>query len=154
MEAKINEPDYWSVWTEPASTALSETRCRELLGTHSVGRVAWQAADGLQMLPISYVCYQHGVAFRTSPYGMLSDLVRPTEVVFEADQLDPGSRTGWSVVLRGRAEAVAEPRDLVELWRVDGLVPWASGVRNLFIQVTPRQLSGRAFSGSARPLGS
>ena len=55
------------------------------------------------------------------------------------------SRTGWSVVVVGRAQAVAEPRELVQLWTVDGLTPWAEGVRTLFIEVTPRKITGRLF---------
>lgn len=79
------------------------------------------------------------------PYGLLSQLIRPTEVVFEVDELDQTLRSGWSVVVHGRAEAVASPAELIHLWTVDGITPWASGIRTLFIGVQPRVLSGRAF---------
>lgn len=129
--------------------ALSETRCRELLAGHSVGRVAWQAADGLQILPVSYAWDEGTVVFRTSPYGVLSELVRATDVVLEIDELDEKCRQGWSVVVRGRTRGVAEPGALVRMWALDGLVPWATGVRNLFIAITPQKISGRALD--ARP---
>ena len=83
----------------------------------------WKGADGLQLLPVSYAFHHDAVVFRTSPYGVLSELVRPVEVIFEVDDLDSESRTGWSVVVTGRAQAVAEPRDLVELWTIDGVTP-------------------------------
>jgi nitroimidazol reductase NimA-like FMN-containing flavoprotein (pyridoxamine 5'-phosphate oxidase superfamily) len=124
---------------------LSAERCRQLLAEHHVGRVAWEGADGLQLLPVSYAFHRNAVIFRTSPYGVLSELVHPADVVFEVDELDTQSRTGWSVVVAGRAQAVAEPRDLVQLWTVDGLTPWAEGVRTLFIEVTPRKITGRLF---------
>jgi hypothetical protein len=73
----------------------------------------------------------------------LSELIRPTDVGFEVDDLDQQEQTGWSVVLRGRAQAVAQPEDLVRLWTIHGLVPWASGVRNLFIRIEPQRVSGR-----------
>ncbi|MFP5283530.1 MAG: pyridoxamine 5'-phosphate oxidase family protein [Actinomycetes bacterium] len=125
--------------------ALSRQTCVELLSSHHVGRIAWHAADGLHLLPVSYAYHQGAIVFRTSPYGVLSELVHPAEVVFEVDELDPELRAGWSVMVIGRAEAVAEPDELVPLWTVDGLVPWATGVRTLFIQVAPRRISGRTF---------
>lgn len=129
----------------PPQEVLSAARCRELLAAHHVGRIAWSAAGGLQLLPVSYAFHRGSIVFRTSPYGVLSELIRPADVVFEVDELDPHAGRGWSVVLTGRAEAVAEPAELVQLWTVDGLVPWAAGVRTLFISVTPRQITGRQF---------
>jgi uncharacterized protein len=119
---------------------ISPTRCQELLKSQCIGRVAWQAADGLQILPVTYACHDGTIIFRTSPYGVLSELIRPTDVALEIDELD---RRGWSVVVQGRAQGVAEPAQLVRVWTVGGVVPWASGVRNLFIQIVPHQITGR-----------
>jgi hypothetical protein len=127
-------------------SALSERRCRELLQSSDLGRVAWQTAEGPQILPVTYVCHGDSLVFRTSPYGPLSELIQPTDVALEVDELDQQRRSGWSVVVQGRAAAVAEPAELVHLWAVAGLVPWAPGVRNVFIQVTPRRISGRLLS--------
>ena len=128
---------------------LTRSRCWELLGGADVGRLAWQAADGPQIFPVSYACYRSTVVFRTSPYGVLSELVRSTPVVLEVDDLDQKHRTGWTVLVHGRAQAVAEPQELVRMWSVDGAVPWAGGVRNLFIQITPTRVSGRLFQRHA-----
>lgn len=127
-------------------TPLSPTRCRELLESQSIGRVAWQAADGPQILPVTYVCHDGTIIFRTSPYGVLSELVRPTDVALEIDELDPEGPRGWSVVVQGRAQGVAEPDQLVRMWTVSGVVPWASGIRNVFIQIIPHRISGRAVA--------
>ena len=126
--------------------AITPARCEELLQSQSVGRIAWQAADGLQILPVTYAWHEGTIIFRTSPYGVLSELVRPTDVALEIDELDQDSRRGWSVVVQGRAEGVAEPDQLVRMWTVGGVVPWAAGVRNVFIQVTPRRVSGRVVA--------
>ena len=48
------------------------------------GRIAWQAANGPQILPITYTWHDDGLVFRTSPYGVLSELVRPKAVVSRA----------------------------------------------------------------------
>ena len=126
--------------------AITPVRCEELLQSQSVGRIAWQAADGLQILPVTYAWHEGTIIFRTSPYGVLSELVRPTDVALEIDELDQDSRRGWSVVVQGRAQGVAEPDQLVRMWTVGGVVPWAAGVRNVFIQVTPRRVTGRVVA--------
>jgi uncharacterized protein len=124
-------------------TPINPARCEELLESQSIGRVAWQAADGPQILPVTYACHDGTIIFRTSPYGVLSELIRPTDVALEIDELDQESRRGWSVVVQGRAQGVAEPAQLVRIWTVGGLVPWASGVRNVFIQIIPQRITGR-----------
>jgi nitroimidazol reductase NimA-like FMN-containing flavoprotein (pyridoxamine 5'-phosphate oxidase superfamily) len=126
--------------------AITPARCQELLQNQSVGRIAWQAADGPQILPVTYAWHEGTIIFRTSPYGVLSELVRPTDVALEIDELDQDSRRGWSVVVQGRAQGVAEPDQLVRMWTVGGVVPWATGVRNVFIQVTPRRVTGRVVA--------
>ena len=126
--------------------AITPARCEELLQSQSVGRVAWQAADGPQILPVTYAWHEGTIIFRTSLYGVLSELIRPTEVALEIDDLDQNSRRGWSVVVQGRAQGVAEPDQLVRMWTVGSVVPWARGVRNVFIQITPYKVTGRVVA--------
>jgi uncharacterized protein len=129
----------------PVSTfgPLTQSECLRLLETHSLGRLAWQAADSQQVRPINYVFRSGVVYFRTSPQGILSELVRPADVALEVDDLDHHKRTGWSVIVYGRAAAVAAPAEVLEEGEMDDLVPWAPGVRNLFIQITPSRITGR-----------
>ena len=81
--------------------------------------------------------------FRTSPYGALSALAKPTNVAFEIDDVDQQAGTGWSVLVRGRAKAVNHAYDLTALLGTQGIVPWASGTRNLFVAIGPRTITGR-----------
>lgn len=121
---------------------LSPDRCVELLQSQSIGRVAWYAADAPEILPVTYVWREDSVIFRTSPHGPLSELSQPTDVAFEVDELDQQHREGWSVVVHGQAQGIVRPADVVRIWPVTG-VPWASGMRNLLIRITPNQVSGR-----------
>jgi uncharacterized protein len=59
------------------------------------------------------------------------------------DDLDQDKQTGWSVIVYGRAKAVAAPAEVLAQEEMDDLVPWAPGVRNLFIQITPSRITGR-----------
>jgi nitroimidazol reductase NimA-like FMN-containing flavoprotein (pyridoxamine 5'-phosphate oxidase superfamily) len=124
---------------------LSESRCAELLAAHAVGRVAWQAPDGPQILPVSYAMHDNRIVLRTSPYGPLSQLIRRCAVAFEVDELDLETSTGWSILVRGTAESLAQPTELVGLWTLDGPTPWATGIRNVFIAITARTISGRVI---------
>ena len=122
---------------------LSVERCRELLSSHSTGRVAWNAGDGPQVLPVSYAMDGEDIVFRTSPYGALSQLHARTNVAFEIDDIDHESGSGWSVVVRGTAQGIAHGHHLERLWSRGTTVPWAAGMRNLFIAITPRTITGR-----------
>ena len=86
---------------------------------------------------MTYAYHDGTIIFRTSPYGVLSELVRPTDVALEIDELDQESRQVWSVVVQGRAQGIAEPDQLVRMWAVGGVVPG------------PR-VSGTCSSGSFR----
>lgn len=123
--------------------AMSREECEQLLAEHHAGRVAWTAGDGPMVLPVSYQVYAGEVSFRTSPYGALSSLIQPTNVAFEIDDIDTEAGTGWSVLVRGRAKAVRSPSVLSALWRLDGVVPWATGTRNVFIGIELHSISGR-----------
>jgi len=128
---------------------LMPDECQTLLESRDIGRICWNAGHGPQIFPVSYACVADMIVFRTSPFGVLSELVRPTQVVFEVDDLDPERHTGWSVIAHGRAQAVASPALLTHLWTVDGAEPWAGGVRNVFIGIGVERITGRSF-GSQR----
>ena len=122
---------------------IPRDECEALLGDQSTGRVAWNAPDGPQILPVSYGIYAGDIVFRTSPYGALAQLTRPTLVAFEIDDIDQAHGSGWSVLVRGRAKAVMAPHELVSLWTQPGIVPWAPGIRNLWIGISVTTISGR-----------
>ncbi len=127
-------------------SAIGAAQCTELLSTQSVGRVAWQGPEGLQILPVTYVFSDGRIVFRTSPDSVLSELSSLSEVVFEVDEIDQVNHRGWSVVVRGQAEAVAEHQPLDRMLTDAGVVPWAPGDRNMLIQVTPQKVTGRMVS--------
>lgn len=127
-------------------STLSETECRARLKTHSIGRVGWDTAEGPQILPVTYALRDGAIVFRTAPYGSLSELRSARKVAFEVDEFDVTTRTGWSVLVRGWAKAATDPEQLVALWTEQDPVPWAPGLRSLFITISPEVLTGRVIS--------
>ena len=128
---------------------IGRQQCFDLIESHHLGRIAWQAADLPQILPITYAMHQGSIYFRTLPDGILAELALPTSVALEVDELDQQTRSGWSIVLHGRTSAVREPDELAGLWASDSLVPWASGNRTLFIRIQPERVAGRVVRRSA-----
>jgi nitroimidazol reductase NimA-like FMN-containing flavoprotein (pyridoxamine 5'-phosphate oxidase superfamily) len=115
------------------------------LAQHTAGRIGFLAPQGPQILPVTYQYRNGNAIFRTSPIGVLSGLVRRTSVAFEIDEIDEQNHSGWSVLVLGFAEAMAHNYLLTTAWET-GPVPWAEGTRNVFIQITPRTMSGRSVA--------
>jgi uncharacterized protein len=64
-------------------------------------------------------------------------------VGFEADRIDPVDRTGWSVLVVGRAVEVKDP-GTIERARALGIRPWtAANRRSHAILIHPEFVSGR-----------
>lgn len=121
---------------------IDPDECRRLLSDAVVGRVCWSAREGLTALPVAYGVHEDGrLAFRVAGGSVLGELAEPIEVAFQVDDLEADTLTGWSVLVRGTAEA----------WRgefPDALCrPWAPGERTNGIQITPHSYSGRIVSG-------
>ena len=133
----------------PGSFAeLSEAECQELLAQHTAGRVGFMAPEGPQILPVTYQYRNHRVIFRTSRTGVLSGLARRTSVAFEIDEIDERNHSGWSVLVLGFAKAMTHNALLTTAWE-SGPVPWAGGTRTLFIEITPRTISGRSVQAAS-----
>ena len=130
-------------WSERHFEALGRQQCLDLMESHHLGRVAWQAADLPQILPITYAMHEGSAYFRTAPDSILAELAQPTSVALEVDELDEQNRSGWAIVMHGRTSAVSEPDALADLWASDSLVPWATGNRTLFIRIRPERVAGR-----------
>src|SRR4029434_11083064 len=82
--------------------AIGRQQCFDLIESHHLGRIAWQAADLPQILPITYAMHQGSVYFRTLPDGILAELAQPTSVALEVDELDQQTRSGWSTARPAR----------------------------------------------------
>jgi nitroimidazol reductase NimA-like FMN-containing flavoprotein (pyridoxamine 5'-phosphate oxidase superfamily) len=119
---------------------LGTDECWTLLATSTVGRLAWSGPEGPTVLPVNFTVVGESIVFRTSPYAAAAREVDDLPVAFEVDDLDPGTRSGWSVLVRGTARLVYD----------DTLAPgrstpdvWAEGGRALHVVIAARQLTGR-----------
>jgi uncharacterized protein len=121
--------------------------CRRLIEDGGVGRVAFQSASGQHIVPVNYQLDRDSIVFRTTPYSELGRLGPGSEAAFEVDELDTDSRSGWSVVAKGRVEVIPDNFQTAAI-RFFGKdpTPWAEGVRRLYLRLTWGELTGRRLA--------
>jgi uncharacterized protein len=122
---------------------LVDDVCWRLLSQAPIARIAFDDEHGVQILPVNIALLAHLVVFRTSEGSMLDSLTSGTPVVVEVDEVDATRQTGWSVIVRGRAERL--DRDLLPLV-ANAVHPWADGERDRWFWVRPERITGRAIS--------
>ena len=121
---------------------LSLDECWEALAQSSVGRVGVVVDSAPEIYPVNFVVDGHSVVFRTDPGNKLRGLDRSPSVCFEVDLVDPDAKTGWSVLVKGRAVEVTtaeEQRALVDL----PLELWAFGDKSHWIRIRAHEVTGR-----------
>ncbi len=136
-------PDITALADHAGLEALPLEACLRLLESVPVGRVSFCADGEVVTLPVNHVVDGQDVVFRTNRGSKLSAAGRQDHVAFEADDYDPRTRTGWSVLVKGRAEVVHEDPEIRRLSHL-GLYPWVTAVdRPFWIRIRPTSVTGR-----------
>ena len=121
---------------------LDPAECLRLLEPGGVGRVGFAAAEGIVIVPVNFALAGKCVVFRTAPDTLLA-VYAHGQVSFEVDQVNEELREGWSVLVHGHAHPVTDEREIRRLEEGTRLTPWAGGARDVFVRITPAQISGR-----------
>lgn len=120
---------------------IDRKECLELLAGDVVGRIAIVEGTGPLVLPVNYGLHGETLVFRTGPGAKLT-ASRGQQVCFEVDSFDRSTRSGWSVVVRGRLEEVDElDRSFADLEHL--AAPWLGIGRPRTIRLVPTIISGR-----------
>jgi uncharacterized protein len=123
--------------------------CLRLLASVPVGRVGFVADGEIVVLPVNHVMDGHDVVFRTAHGSKLAAAEGQNLAAFEVDYYDGQTRSGWSVLVSGRAEVIDAEADVRRLSR-RGLHPWAAAVQRPFwIRIRPASVTGRQTPGAA-----
>jgi nitroimidazol reductase NimA-like FMN-containing flavoprotein (pyridoxamine 5'-phosphate oxidase superfamily) len=121
---------------------MDRAECLALLETQQVGRLA-VVDDGRPMIfPVNYAIDGGEVVFRTAEGSKFDSAARRGPVAFEVDVTDDQSRSGWSVVVNGRAELITSEPEL-ERVRSLPLDPWSAHEKSNWIRVRPDTITGR-----------
>ncbi|MEU9018618.1 pyridoxamine 5'-phosphate oxidase family protein [Actinomadura sp. NPDC048394] len=133
-----------------AFSSLDEQRCRSLLRSTPVGRIVYTRDALPAAVPVNFALYQGDIVVRTAPGSELHAATKGSVVAFEIDQIDIGARSGWSVLVLGRATHVTDPVVITELDRLD-LATWMPDRRNQYVRIRAEQITGRLLNGQQPP---
>ncbi|MDN3028453.1 pyridoxamine 5'-phosphate oxidase family protein [Streptomyces sp. S.PB5] len=102
---------------------LGHEESLKLLARVPLGRVGFTHQALLVIRPVNHVVVDGEVVIRTHAGAALLGSAAASEVVvYEADQIAPDTRTGWSVMVTGRASRVTDPAALFHYQAQ--LTPW------------------------------
>ena len=126
--------------------AMPDAECLKRLRSSDMGRIALVDHDVRPVIfPVNYFFDEGVIAFRTAP-GAKLDLAPGAPACFEIDGWDPDSGIGWSVVAKGIAHDITEPRGAptgrMRFWPVRPLSP---GSREHWIGISVGEITGRWF---------
>jgi len=126
--------------------------CLRLLASVPVGRVGFVADGEVVVLPVNHFVDGQSLIFRTAHGSKVSAAEGQDHVAFEADYFNEQTRSGWSVLVNGRAEVVDAEADIQRLDLSSsrlGVYPWVTAVRHPFwIRIRLTSVSGRQTPGT------
>jgi nitroimidazol reductase NimA-like FMN-containing flavoprotein (pyridoxamine 5'-phosphate oxidase superfamily) len=117
------------------------SECLGLLGSVSVGRIAWVHDDLPRILPVNHRIINGQVTMRTSVSSELATQAVGSSVAFEVDNVDFVHLTGWSVIVNGICRAVDDAR--VRELAVDSLTSWVQGAKAQVLTIESTSVTGR-----------
>lgn len=124
--------------------------CLRLLTTVPVGRLGFDVDGEVVILPVNHAVDGDTVVFRAAAGSKLSAAEGQRTVVFEADDYDARTRTGWSVLVNGRAETIYDETEIQALGRLE-LAPWPDAVdRPSWVRIRPSSVTGRRIPARER----
>jgi CBS domain-containing protein/nitroimidazol reductase NimA-like FMN-containing flavoprotein (pyridoxamine 5'-phosphate oxidase superfamily) len=140
----------------PAETAPTDRRglvvlgfeeCLRRLASVPVGRLAFLVAGSPVVLPVNHKLDGTSVVFRTTWGSKLQAAGAAADVAFEVDSYATAARTGWSVLVRGKASLVYEAREVDRLEAL-GIRPWLSidSQDGVWMRVRAEEVSGREIA--------
>ncbi|MFF8939312.1 pyridoxamine 5'-phosphate oxidase family protein [Streptomyces paradoxus] len=131
-----------------AFRALDRQESLRLLAKAPVGRVVYTRQALPAVLPVNFsLDTDTSVLLCTSPD---SDLVRAIDgvvVAFEADEFHAATRSGWSVVVTGRATVVTDQAEHERLSR-EGPTSWMPLAGAVFVRIESEIVTGRELDAA------
>lgn len=126
---------------------MPEATAMELLEKAPFGRVVFTMNALPAIRPVNHIVDGGAVVFRTHEGTAIASAVdgRGVVVAYEADDIDPVHRRGWSVIVLGTAHIVTDP---VAVARYEGLLrPWVTTRMEHVVRIVPRTVTGFWLGG-------
>lgn len=122
---------------------LTNEECWQLLASGVVGRIAWVTSNRPFVVPVNFTVEEATIYIHTSPYSSMVREVDDSQVAFQVDSIDSGTRSGWTVVAQGRAELrYAGPLTP----RGPEVDVWPAGSKSATVAIEVDEVSGRRLT--------
>ena len=129
---------------------LNRRQCLDRLQQVRVGRLVFTEDELPAIQPVNFRLWQEDVVIRVAGGAKLAAAATHQVVAFEADELDPDLRSGWSVTVVGTAEPITAIDDLVDVAGTF-VEPWVQGRRDHFIRIRTERITGRQILDDTGP---
>jgi len=137
--------------TTPTSLeTLTSAECYALLRSRHVGRLGVVVDRYPEILPVNFAMDGYTVVFRSRPGSKLV-AADHANVTFQVDEIDPESRSGWSVLVRGQAERVGPRHNGSVAARTEGtdVRPWVPlDDGGHWVRIVAHGISGRRITAT------
>ena len=122
---------------------LDDAEAMRLLASVDYGRVVFTLAALPAIRPVNHLVDEDRIIIRTRLTSAISAALRSADegvvVAYEADSFDPRTRTGWSVVVTGRAHTVTDPERVLRYEQL--LDPWVNRADTV-VAIEPGMVTG------------
>lgn len=130
-----------STWVEH----LSVDECWRLLTLCAVGRIGVLVDSAPEIYPVNHLVVNGAIVFRTDDGGKLRGMDRSPAVCYQADGFNFDDRTGWSVLVKGKAIPLPPGNELEVVSRLPWRI-WTLGDKPHWIKIVPREITGRRIA--------
>lgn len=135
-----------SVAKSVAYVQLMRDECWALLRRCAAGRVVY-TRDALPAVAlVNYALVDELIVFEAGERSRLAGLMDGQVVAFEVDDVDPGTGTGWSVLVVGRSARVTDA-GIVRRLPPLALYPSSLDGASAYVGVSGEEVSGRVWEG-------
>jgi uncharacterized protein len=124
---------------------LDDAECRRLLGTASIGRIAFTEGAMPAIQPASFAVRGEDVLIPTGLGSKMAAGSRGAVLAFEVDDYDLAERTGWNVTVIGPSRLISDPGSVTALDGL-GISPWAPATTHCYIALHMAVVRGRRIS--------
>jgi nitroimidazol reductase NimA-like FMN-containing flavoprotein (pyridoxamine 5'-phosphate oxidase superfamily) len=122
-------------------STISPEQCLALLSSVPFGRVVYTHRALPAIRPVNHIVDGGRIIIRSSlGSGITGAAGDGIVVAFEADAIDPDTRTGWSVVVTGLARLVEDPAEVARYEQL--LAPWVDGRMDCVVSIPADLVTG------------
>jgi hypothetical protein len=121
---------------------LDRAEAIRLLAGAEFGRIVFTAHALPAIRPVNHLVHHGEIIIRSHLGGAIRHAVGGAGVVvaYEADEIDPRRRLGWSVVVTGYARQVTDPDEVAGFEAA--LTPWVDRAMDTVIRIRPEIVTG------------